>query len=530
MSVQSARALRGRFARPPRPRMVVAALPPRSQSPGCPGTRMQRIGATSRASAGPGARMRSIGATPRTGAGRATLALAGAVMVLVACTPLEPRSLFASPAYDRAVSTIDRAGQRAAVVEGPYRAGWARVPMALPAGAPLGGYGVRLGAPSTGPLAPPGSPAAPAVRAFAIAVASRRVVIFTADLLLVTPEIAAAVRAALAPALSAEAVFFTASHTHSGPGGYGRGLLARAVLGPSDDRASAAIIAAHVAAATQAIATLSPVRLGATAVPVAGVLRNRVERGGPVDDRLFVLAFASADGRRAALWSYGGHAVVQPPEDRRLSADYPGATAARLEPRTLEVAGFAAGGVGSSVPQAAELAAPAALDRLARTLAPAVEAAVAEALQRGAMRGPLAYARVRAPLPPAEWRPLPGLAVPPAIVGAAVEVGAADFGAVALGDVVLAFMPAELSGELTAFERARARRQGITLALLPFDGDWVGYAVARRVHHLPPAVGAELFDYETRQVSFFGEDGADLLLNLTMRMAHAVHRLGHRSP
>ncbi|MCK6548114.1 neutral/alkaline non-lysosomal ceramidase N-terminal domain-containing protein [Myxococcota bacterium] len=479
-------------------------------------------------------------------------ALALAALTLGACVaPLDRRPLHSTHAYATAVDAIDRAIPGALVARGRLLAGWARTPIDVPPGAPLAGYGDREGAAHLGVRDPV------QVRAFAFSAGDRRaaadpgdagsattgsgtgswpvgqgadptravVVVFTADLLLVPPIVAEQVRAALREVVAPEQLFFTATHTHSGPGGFAPGLIWELVFGPYDPRSADAVVRAHVDAAKRAIAELAPAKIGSAEVAVPGLVMNRVERHGPTDEHLFVLRIEKDDGRRAALWSFGCHAVTLPSSNLALSADYPGELARALEGSDVELVGFAAGGVGSSNPRYERPETRWLVEPLLR----AVRAGLDEAKRNARATGTVAARSLSVPLPPARYRVERELMVWPVAIESLVEVRELDFGAVAIGDTVLAHVPGELSGELTRAARANARANGVHLAVLPFDGSYAGYVVPHRVYDLPDDRGEEMLHYETHTLAFFGPHGADLMMSLAMRLAIGVHGVAKTS-
>lgn len=449
---------------------------------------------------------------------RSLAALPALLCVAAACAPLDRRPLLSSGAYASAWAAIDRAAPEALRGRGRYHAGFGRAEVTAPQGVPLAGYGDRQGAASLGTRDPS------YVRAFALAAGERGqpVVVLTADLLLVPPPVARAVRAALRDLVRPEGVFFTASHTHSGPGAFERGVIWELVLGAYDPRAFDAVVEAHVTAARAALLDLAPATIGAAEVDVPGLVMNRVEKGGPTDDRMFVLRVDRDDGRRGALWSFACHAVTLPATSLVVSADYPGEVARELEGRGFDVVGFAAGGVGSSNPRYERESSAWLVRPLVRALRAGLDRARADALSEGT----LAATSLEVTMPAPRYRITDETMLWPMLTRTIVETTPARFGALAVGDVVLGSVPGELSGELTRAARAVARDRGVTLALLPFDGSYVGYVVPRRVYDLPAERGEELREYETHTLTFYGPWGGDLMMNLAMRLAAGVHHTG----
>jgi neutral ceramidase len=435
----------------------------------------------------------------------------GAALVL-ACVPVDRRPPFARPSYRADFDAVQRAASRAPLGRGAYRAGWSRVAIDVPPGVPLAGFGEREGAPSTGVRDPA------YVRAFAIEAGDHRVVLVTADLLELdqpaSDEVRARVRATIDPSM----VFFTASHTHSGPGGYASGMIWQLVTGPYDRDAFEAVVDAHVKAVLAAIEDLAPAAIGSASEPVPGLIKNRTEKSGPVDDRLFVLRFEKENGKSAAFWAYGCHAVLLLPKNTKVSADYPGEIAAAIEGRTLDVLGFAAGGVGSSNPRKDS-------DDTAwfvRPLLAGLQRALVTAKENSKRVGALSSAQLDRPLPPLNYRVSDEVGIWDGAVEPLIGAHRVRYGTISIGDTVLLHLPSETSGNLTRIARGRAKRSGIELAVLPFNGTYLGYVTPRRIYDLPEELGDEMLFYETHTMTFLGAWGGDLMMNLGLRLASGV--------
>jgi neutral ceramidase len=434
--------------------------------------------------------------------------------LLAACLPLDRRSPLRGARHHQAVRATEAAIAAVVPSWGAYEAGWARVELSMPRGAPLAGFGERRGAAHRGVRDPV------AVRAFALRAGPREppLVLFAADLLLPVPSVVAAVRRRLSGRLASPRAFFTASHTHSGPGGFAPGWVWSLAFGPYSDEAHEAVVAAHVEAAERALEALAPARIGWARARVAGLGANRVERDGPVDDGLWALSLERLDGRRAALWSFGVHPVTLRADNLSLSADYPGAAAALLEGEEVEVLGFAAGGVGSVDPASA-LGDPA---RFTHALLPSLRGCLARARDGARSAGSLASAQVEVPVPELRYRVGAEVTAFAPAVEHFLGVRSLTFGAVALDSLLLLHLPVEASGELSRALHESARAQGVALSVLPFNGSYLGYVVAPRVFELAPGVGGPLHDYETRTLTFLGPEGAAVILDLGVRLAAGV--------
>jgi len=206
------------------------------------------------------------------------------------------------------------------------RAGFAKIPITPPLGVELAGYGVYLERRATevhDDLF---------VRALALEDdADERVLLLSLDLVGLSWELSGAIAAQATDAagLDVEHVLVSSTHTHSGPAplpmeGWGQ-------MVPSYVES---IPVQCAAVATEAIATLHPVRIGTAQSTVRGLGFNRVRRNGPIDRNLHVMRIDSLSGTpEAVLFSHGCHPVTI---DRRtdagsaISADWPGQVGRRL--------------------------------------------------------------------------------------------------------------------------------------------------------------------------------------------------------
>src|SRR5262249_40581499 len=153
-------------------------------------------------------------------------------------------------------------------------------------------------------------------------------------------------------------------------------------------------------------------------------------------------------------------------DNKKISADYPGAIARALEGRAVEVVGFAAGGVGSANPRGRD-GDP---ERFAEPLLRALLRAETRARANAATDGALAGTEVQLPLPQPTYRLSREVMVLPALAESFLQAPRAPFAALSIGETVLVHLPGEISGVLTREVRADAALRGANLVLLPFNG------------------------------------------------------------
>lgn len=183
------------------------------------------------------------------------------------------------------------------------------------AGAELVGYANREGG-ATGAHDPL------LARAMVLEAGGARVAVCGLDLCYVGEDVVAAARDRLESRslVSPDALFVSASHTHSGPH-------------DADPAAFPGGLPALIeAAVAQACERLEPARIGAGYGMVDGVAVNRRRLEEPIDPCLMVVRVDSAAGRPLGVWyGYACHPVVLGPDNRLASADWVGSCSRALE-------------------------------------------------------------------------------------------------------------------------------------------------------------------------------------------------------
>jgi neutral ceramidase len=168
-------------------------------------------------------------------------------------------------------------------------------------------------------------------RAIALEVEGLRTLIASIDTLLIPGELEEEVlRRARLPPLTC--LLLAATHTHSGPGGTWENAIAGwAGAGPFDRSQRDAIAQAAADALSQAIGTLGPAELLVAREDwPQGPARARSD--GEIDPQLVALRVRRPSGADVGtLIDYPMHPTTTPRSSGRLSADWPGRTAAALE-------------------------------------------------------------------------------------------------------------------------------------------------------------------------------------------------------
>lgn len=449
------------------------------------------------------------------------VALAGAGLVLATAVAtldgVDARPYFRQPYYAETAARLRDAATSAVVTRGELAAGFGRASLTPPlagggdrgvSAVPLAGYGARQGRPATGvhdELE---------VKCVALRVGGRVVALLGMDLLIVPPEVAALVASRLARdhGLRREQIYFSATHTHAGPGGWGEGRVAESFAGKFQPAVRDWLAEQVAAAVAAALRDLRGARLGHGRFAAPAFVRNRlVGAFGRVDPEFSFLLVEQAGGRRGVLGSFAAHATVLPASVMEFSADYPGYWQRAVEAATGGVAVFLAGGVASHGPVAGEQGFAGA-ERMGRALA---ERLLAE-LPRTPLTGHVALgaAAVDVALPEHHVRVSDGVRLRPWLARQLLPATTSLIQGVRVNDVVWLSTPCDFSGELALGMKDALRQRGGDLVVTSFNGGYIGYVVPARYYHLPA--------YETRTMSFHGPNVPDYLDEVMRSLALAL--------
>jgi len=413
-----------------------------------------------------------------------------------------------------------------ALATGPLRAGWARRCITPDHPVGLFGYGERRGALSTGVADDLFA------RALLLDNGAARVLVFTADLLLIPDALADGVRREVCSfcAVPPEAVLFSATHTHGAPNPWDSWSASKLAGGRYDAAYGQALHRALIEAAQEALANLAPAGVASGVTGADRFAMNRVRKENPVDADIRFLRFTRGDGGCCFLVNVPAHGTVLGGKNRLVTGDWQGWVARHLEQVFGAFAMVQAGAVGSVRPVAPEPTEVDLLDVLdeARRHDPRVPAAVARTVPaawhdfaracalghavagmvvfEAADHAPdeqaaLGYGSLAWDLPPPRVFLLPWRPLPPWLAAACGIDSETAFQALRIQDVVVEGIGGELSGELMLPLVAQARARGVELWVSSFSRDYKGY-ISPDVYYLggPGGKGG----YETKDMAWFG--------------------------
>lgn len=145
-------------------------------------------------------------------------------------------------------------------------------------------------------------------------------------------------------------LLFTATHTHSGMGGYMPGPLGELAFGGFQEEIVEGIAEKSLEAIERAKANLDTVSIHFRKADATELVANRFVKDGPIDPFTRQLIFTKKDGKSATLFTFSAHATCLSTKFIGLSGDYPFYLMKKMEESNFEFALFAAGTVGSHRP------------------------------------------------------------------------------------------------------------------------------------------------------------------------------------
>jgi hypothetical protein len=428
------------------------------------------------------------------------------VLLVFGPWPVDNRSFEGSSDQARTLDRLD--ASTPLVPAGPLRVGTAEIDLTPPSPRPLAGFIGQVRTPYAGVDSPC------LARALTIGQGRDALTVLTADLLLIDARLAAAVcqRVGVEP----DRIFFTASHTHGGPGGWGNHPLEMLVAGAYDPAWFDDLADRLADVVRRSRETTEPAEMAFIQVQTQGRQSNRVVKGSTTHDALSALVFRPLGGIEGAsplavLVVFGAHATVSHPVPPRLGGDYPAGLVSELKRATgARSVLFAAGAVGDASPARPKAASPAkSAEALGSALAGDLLAALPSARFEANPR--VVGLRVAVDLPPVRLPFLtPWLRFSPLATWWIAD-RRTHLHALRLGPAVLVGFPGDYSGHLADRLVESTRASGLSVVATSFDGDYRGYLVSDAVFREVPC-------YETRWMSFFGPWTGESLNDLARRM------------
>ncbi len=373
---------------------------------------------------------------------------------------------------------------------------------------PLAGYGARKGKPATG------IHDSIFVTAVALKVGRQTVILVTADLLIMPPNIIDSVTSLLhKEGIRREQLFFSATHTHSSLGGWGPGYIGRQFAGNENKNIQKWLVLRISEAITVAISDLRPSRIGSGFFDAGEYTQNRlIGESGKKNDEFSFITIEQIGHNKAIIGSFSAHTTTLGAENMKISADYPGYWARKMESWQYDYALFFAGSMGSQSPAGPGRG----FDRakfIGEALADSLYLRLPEVIMHDKVE--FSYVSLKMELPDYRIRITNKLTLSTNVSNKLMPVSQNNYlQAIRIGDIVWITTPADFSGEYALQIKNSLAVKGYNANITSFNGGYVGYIIPGRYFYLD--------EYESKTMGWFGPHMGDYTMNLIRYISEIV--------
>lgn len=333
------------------------------------------------------------------------------------------------------------------------------------------------------------------------------------ELLIVHPALAKAVEEGVKDAgLGIDQLIFTATHTHSGMGGYMPGPLGELAFGGYDEQIVEGLVEKSVQALQTALSTQDTASISYRKTNAPDHVSNRFIKDAPYDPFVRQLIFTrKKDGKKALFFTYSAHATCLSSKFMGLSGDYPKFLTQRLEGRDYDLALYAAGTVGSHRPMAKGNT-----PELVQSYAASLDSVIwLRKTNFASNKNPkVNYSRLDLSLRSPHLRVSDNLRIRPWLFDYLVGDTNAHLDITLIGNILMIASSGEISGVFYEEWEKLAQENGLKLIITVFNGGYIGYIT-------PDELYDEHF-HEVREMNWYGPGNGhyfDQLIQKTIEKA-----------
>jgi neutral ceramidase len=270
-----------------------------------------------------------------------------------------------------------------------------------------------------------------------------------------------------------ERVFFSATHTHNGVGGWDNSKGGQRMAGPFNPDWVESTFAATLLAIEKAKATLLPAAIAYGEADASEWVANRL-RGERKDGLLRALKISRTDDSQAMAYTYSAHPTSISSSSLSLSGDYPAAIHRNLEASGVDFPVFLAGMVGSHRLSGFETQDFERVEEAGRLLG---ERLMTIRWQEISSRSGISYSRLPVLHGPAQLRLTRHLKLRNYLFEWALGPLEGEITCARVGNILWVGISADFSGEISIQHSldSVARAHGLELIITSFNGNYTGY-------------------------------------------------------
>lgn len=373
---------------------------------------------------------------------------------------------------------------------------------------PLAGYGNRRGKPAEG------IHDSVFVKAVALKTGKQTLILVSADILIMPPNIIDEVTAQLShEGIKRDQLFFSATHSHSSIGGWGYGLMAKAFAGKENSNLEKYLITRIKTAVLGAISDLRPSTLGSGSFNASAYTRNRLT-GNPetINNDFSFLVVEQTGRKKAIIGSFSAHATTLGRKNMLISGDYPGYWQRRMEATSADMAMFCIGSTGNQSPVGKG-------DEFnnAKYIGESLADSVLAHLNEVKMNGKLTISALslKINLPEYHIRLTMNRNLTSGLSNRLMHLPENVYlQTLGINNLIWVFTPGDFSGESALLIKNILAGKGYKAIVSGFNGSYIGYIIPGKYFYLD--------NYETKLMGWFGPTMGDYAMDLIEQMSTAI--------
>ena len=386
------------------------------------------------------------------------------------------------------------------------RIGWSEVNITPEQAKPLAGYGAR------DPKTMDGVLDSSFIRSVVFQLGERRLAMVFVDLLIIHPELRERVFESLPDSWDPNEIYFTATHTHSGQGGWAPGPVGELFAGEYENDQLQRLTTTILESITTAESNLKLGSVQFGELYMDHLVRNRLVKEKGTIDPWFKVARLQSDTLIGHITVFSAHATCFGADNRLLSGDYPAALVEQLND-PFDFGAFAAGAVGSMAVNSEKPTSDLVIEEVSTELNDQVQLLSLIGLDQPPIQQ---LASIRLPLPMREpyAKVTNSFAIRPYIFKKAFGDYTNDISVAVMGNAIFIGLPCDFSGELAVPLYEQARALGYQLFITSFNGGYAGYVIKDEWY--------DLSKYEARTMSWYGPDSGSYVSEVISRLIQTI--------
>lgn len=353
-------------------------------------------------------------------------------------------------------------------------------------------------------------------KAIAIEVGGEKLILVSADVLLMPPAVAEIVGENLETYsdLDRKQIIFGATHTHTSSGNCMPGFIGKQFGGEFKPEFVKWLSEKYTKLIQNAVADIKAAEFATDYIHVPKLVKNRmIGKTGRLNDKLTLLSISQENGKKAVAGIYAAHATSLGSDTDLFSGDYPGYFQRTLENNGIDMAMFFAGTVGSHTNKGKGSK----YDK-SKYIGVALADSAQVILKKMEYSSRAKFSMVTTEIVTPDLQFLyisDNLRLSPAVGEKLMKrKGKIYLQGFKLNNLIWIAMPYELSGEYAIDLKNALEVNGFNSAMTSFNGQYLGYIVPSKYYYYDA--------YESRLMGWYGPSMGDYLMELHFTLANGL--------